>query len=72
MNAMMEEELEDQQNITIDSKKEIAAVTQSSLTEVNYVLTHFRMSKKLHRVLKVRREEGAYLPETQDELKKIM
>lgn len=72
LNSMKDEELNSADKLSGVAKQEIAQITQTSIHDINSMLAQFKIQYKLHLYLKVRREKGDYIPQTQEELSIMM
>ena len=72
LSSFKDEELAGSEKISGEVKSEVAQVAQANVTDVNEMLRHFNMQKKLHAYLKARRERGEYIPQTREELEIMM
>ncbi|OMJ85251.1 hypothetical protein SteCoe_13488 [Stentor coeruleus] len=72
LSSFKDEELVMNEKISGEAKSEVAQVAQVNTSDVNELLRHFNMQKKLHSYLKSRRERGEYIPQTREELEIMM
>lgn len=72
LNAMKEDELNSNEKITGEAKKEIAQVSQTNIKDINSLLMQYKVQHKIHVYLKARREKGEYIPQTSEELNNMM
>jgi signal recognition particle GTPase len=72
VNAFKDEELIGNKPITREIKQEIAQVTQTTIQDVNDLMSTFKIQFKLHGYLKSRRERGDYIPQSKEELINMM
>ena len=72
LNAFKDEELIGKVPVSGEIKEEIVQVSQTTIQEVNNLLTTFKFQQKLHQYLKTRRENGEYIPQTREELEIMM
>lgn len=68
LNAMHERELIDEKLVKGPVKKDIAAVSQTTVEEINSMLKNFDQLKNIHSWLKKTKENGEPLPANQEEM----
>lgn len=68
LNAFYDEELSGGRDVYSFEKKEIAAVTQATVEEVNMVLKNFRQMEQMHKWIRTLQANGEPLPADQEDL----
>ena len=68
LNAFYDVELSGQEEVFSSQKKEIAAVTQTTVEDVNMVIKNFRQLESMHKWIRTLQQNGEPLPADQDDL----
>ena len=68
LNGFSDEELLDEKKINAEVRKEVAAVTQVNVSEINLMLKQYEFMKDMHAYLRKLKDRNEPLPETEEEL----